>query len=115
MGDKSTPCVSWGTRPHRLLCKGSLQTHGRNGLVLWPLVPRDMHTGDGTTFAPRLQKHDPTDDKEEPDSQESTTLFFPSCFWGEEPPESCGKSHEQGHGRRGVELGSCGGTRSRLS
>lgn len=58
--------------------------HGQTRLFLQPLVPRAVRRGDGTDFAPRLQKCDPNDDKEELASQESGTLFFPSHFWGGE-------------------------------
>ena len=57
--------------------------HRQNGLFLRSVVPRAVRTGDGTDFAPRLQKCDPSDDEEELASQDSTTLFFPSHFWGE--------------------------------
>lgn len=62
-----------------------MQMHRQNGLFLQSLVPRVVRTGDGTAFAPRLQKCDPPDDEEESASQDSITLFFFSRFWGGKP------------------------------
>lgn len=39
MGDKSAPCVSWGTHPRCLLGKGFVQIHRQNRLFLRPSVP----------------------------------------------------------------------------